>query len=139
MADELVLDFKDAPGLPAHAASEGTLIVLGILCAMFSPSHPNLILLDDIDRALHPKAQHDLVAGIRTALAAAPNLQIVATTHSPYLVDALQPEEVVVLARRQDGAVAAKRLSEHPKARMLDVLTTGEFWTAEGEDWVAQP
>jgi hypothetical protein len=38
---------------------------------------------------------------------------------------------------RATTAVAAKRLSDHPKARLLDVLTTGELWAAEGEDWVA--
>ncbi len=139
IADELVLDFKDAAGLPGHAASEGTLLVLGILCAIYGPSRPKLLLLDDIDRALHPKAQRELLAGLRAALDAAPDLQIVATTHSPYLVDALDRDQVVMLARRSDGAVAAKRMSEHPKIDMLDVLTTGELWTAEGEDWVAQP
>jgi predicted ATPase len=137
VGDELVLDFVDARELPAHAASEGTLLVLGILAALMGPARPKLVLLDDIERALHPKAQRDLVAGIRKLLGASSDLQILATTHSPYLADALTPEELVVLGRTHDGSVAARRLSEHPKAqKYLDVLTTGEFWSAEGEDWV---
>ncbi|HSO00470.1 MAG TPA: AAA family ATPase [Candidatus Nanopelagicales bacterium] len=136
IADELLIDFEDAKALPAHAASEGTLIVLGILAALHGGTAPRLLLLEDIERALHPRAQRDLVEGLRTALAAAPDKQIIATSHSPYLVDALQPDEVVVLARERGGAVVARRLSEHPKAKLLDVLTTGEFWAAEGEEWV---
>lgn len=137
VADELLLDYEDASDLPAHLASEGTLLVLGILCAIFSPSRPNLILLDDLDRGLHPKAQAELLTGLRSALLAAPDLQIVATTHSPYLVDDLRPEELVFLTRGPDGVVGARRMTEHPKAAMLDVLTTGELWTSEGESWAA--
>jgi predicted ATPase len=138
-ADELLLDYVDARELPAHAASEGTLLVLGILCAMYSPTRPNLLLLDDIDRGLHPTAQNELLKGLYAALEVAPDLQIVGTSHSPYLVDALEPSDVVVLARRANSAVAAKRLSEHPKADLLDVLSTGELWTAEGESWATAP
>jgi putative AbiEii toxin of type IV toxin-antitoxin system len=136
IADELVLDFADAAGLPAHAASEGTLLVLGILATLCGPAAPRLLLLEDVERALHPKAQQDLIAGLRAALDVAPETQILATSHSPYLVDALAPEEVVVLGRGADGQVAARRLSEHPKAQLLSVLTSGELWTAEGEGWV---
>lgn len=139
IADELILDFDDAPGLPAHAVSEGTLLVIGILAAISGVSAPRVLLLEDLERALHPRAQQDFVATLRVALDLAPEMQIIATTHSPYLVDALRPEEIIVLARSTDGAIAARRLSEHPKAKLLDVLTTGEFWTAEGEDWVNEP
>jgi predicted ATPase len=139
IADELLLDFDDAAGLPAQAASEGTLVVLGILAALQGPSPAGLLLLDDLERGLHPKAQRDLVVELRKALATMPDAQIVATTHAPYLLDELSPEEVVVLGRAASGAVTARRLADHPKARLLDVLTTGEFWAAEGEDWVATP
>lgn len=136
VADELVLDFADAAGLPAHAASEGTLIVLGILATLYGPATPGLLLLEDIERALHPQAQKGLVDAVKLALVERPETQIVATTHSPYLVDALAPEEVVVLGRGPTGDVAARRLSDHPRAqKLLEVLTAGELWTAEGEDW----
>jgi predicted ATPase len=139
ITDELVLDFEDAAALPAHTASEGSLIALGILAALHGPARAQIVLIDDLERGLHPKAQRDLVGGIRAALDMAPDTQVVATTHSPYLVDALEPDEVVVLGRGRDGVIAAKRLSDHPKARLLDALTTGEFWTAEGEEWVGTP
>ncbi|MEO5728230.1 MAG: AAA family ATPase [Byssovorax sp.] len=64
IADELLLDFVDATGLPAQVASEGTLIVLGILATVYGPSAPRLLLLEDVERALHPKAQRDLIAGL---------------------------------------------------------------------------
>ena len=135
--DELLLDFDDVKGLPARHASEGTLMVLGILAAIHGPSPSKLLLLDDLERALHPQAQRDLVGLLRKVVDRIPEVQILATCHSPDLVDGLDPEQVVVLGRRADGVVAAKRLADHPQAKLLDALTTGELWSAEGEDWVA--
>lgn len=128
VGDELVLDFKGASGLPAHAASEGMLIALGILTVLYGSAAPRLLLLDNIERAIHPKVQRDLVAGLRVALAAMPETQIIATSHSPYLVDAFAPEEIVLLGHKQDGEVAARRLSDCHEAKWLSVFTTGELW-----------
>ena len=59
------------------------------------------------------------------------------TTHSPYIVDEVQASEVWVFNTNAKGYVESARLSDHPDAeRALEVLTTGEFLSAEGEDWV---
>lgn len=139
VADEILLTFADAATLPAGAASEGTLVTIGMLAAIYAEPRPRVLLVDDIDRALHPFAQRSLIEALRRALEVAPDVQVVATTHSPYLVDALDAEEVVVLGRSAGGPVRAMRLSEHPARRHLESLTTGEFWSAEGESWVAAP
>jgi len=43
-------------------------------------------------------------------------LQIVATSHSPYLIDELNDDEVWVLNLRDDGTAAAACLADHPDA-----------------------
>lgn len=133
---ELRLDFSDATSLPAHAASEGTLLVLGFLAALYAPSRPQLILMDDIDRALHPRAQRVFAQQLK-ALQSKMGVQIVATTHSPFMVDAFEANQIVVLLRdRRTKQIVAHRLSEHPEAdRLLDALRTGEFWLARGEQF----
>ncbi len=137
IADELVLDMSSGDALPPAALSEGTLIVLGLLAVLVGPDCPSLVLIDDIDQALHPRAQSQLVTLLRALIKARPGLQIIATSHSPYLIDALDPGEVWVLAARPDGIAAAACLAEHPDAeRFQDVLRTGEFLSAVGEDWV---
>ena len=67
-----------------------------VLSAVLGPESPQLVLLDDIDKALHPQAQKELVRVIRAILAQFPELQIVATSHSPYLVDEFAADEVWV-------------------------------------------
>jgi predicted ATPase len=136
---ELRFDFIGARDIPASEVSEGTLLVLGVLTAARGGNSPRLVLLDDIERALHPRAQRQFVGYLRTILDGAPGLQIVATSHSPYLVDAFSLEEVVVLGFRKDWTAAARRLSDHPDAkRAMEVLSTGEFLAAEQEDWVVE-
>jgi len=120
----------------ARHASEGTNLVLGILLALVSTSGPTTILLDDIQRGLHPRAQADVLTAIRGLLSRDPTLQVIATTHSPYLVDELQAEEVAVVVQRE-GRAYVRSLSDHPDAdRWKGELRTGEFWSAVGEDWV---
>jgi hypothetical protein len=75
---------------------------------------------------------------VRRILDTVPDLQIVATTHSPYVVDEVPPEHVWVLALDAAGISRARRLTDHPDAkRRLKILTGGELWSAQDEStWV---
>lgn len=133
----ILLDLVGAEGIPSQGASEGTLLVLGLLGVLFSAPRPKLILLDDLDRALHPKAQKDLVAQLRTLLERDPELQIIATSHSPYLVDHLDPKEVRLSTVLPDGTIRFGALTQHPDFdRWKDAMRLGEFWSTVGESWV---
>ncbi len=136
MGQELIFDMKSGDGLPATAVSEGTLVVLAVLTLVYG-SNADLIMLDDVELGLHPKAQRDLIRQLRRIQETHPKLQIIVSTHSPYVVDEFKAEDVWVFAPDKEGCAVIKRLSEHPDAkRALEVLTTGEFWSAEGEPWV---
>jgi predicted ATPase len=140
VGSKLYFDFRGAPGVPAHGASHGTLIVLALLAVLHGSSRPDLILLDDFDHALHPRAQMDLVRMIKQLLTLDEfkDVQVVATTHSPYMLDELEPSDVQVFALRDDGTVASKRLSEHPDAeRTRGALASGQLWSLDPErNWV---
>lgn len=55
-----------------------------------------LVLIDEIDAHMHPEWQRRLPTKIRELF---PNLQIVASTHSPLIVPSLESEEIIRLAR----------------------------------------
>jgi predicted ATPase len=137
VGQEIVLDMNTGDRIPAHAISEGTMLTLGLLTVLMNPKQPNLVLLDDIEQGLHPKAQRELITVFKQIIQANPNLQIIFTTHSPYIIDELEPSQVHVLSNSKSGFTYVKRLDEHPDAEWAkQTLTTGEFWNAEGEDWV---
>jgi predicted ATPase len=135
----LLFDTVGADSLPASQVSEGTLLVLGLLAALHAPGRPNLVLLDDLDRGLHPKAQKELVALLRGLLETNPDLQLIATTHSPYLLDCTEPNEVRMTVLQDDGATACAPLASHPKfKKWKDEMAPGEMWSLFGEKWVAE-
>ena len=140
VGDEIIFDTTSASEIPAYAMSDGTLLVLGMIALMHSPESPRLILLDDIERGLHPLAQMRLMKTLKV-FAEQHDIQIIITSHSPYIIDALEAKDVWVMNIDEQGISRTRRLSEGPNAEWaLKVLTTGEFLDAEGEDWVlAEP
>lgn len=137
--DVLLFDFRGVSAVPARSASDGTLIVLGLLTAIIASDGPKLILLDDLDHRLHPKAQMDLVGLIRELLDQFPDLQIIATAHSPYILDKLKPNEVRVMALKDDGSAVCKPITDHPDfERWKESMSPGEFWSTFYEDWLSK-
>ena len=134
--NELVFDIDDAKGIPGDLAGEGTLLALGLLTALGGVDRPGVALLDDIDMRLHPKAQGELVNIIRSLLAEGVTKQFIGTTHSPFFLQHLRPEEIVVVDNTSDGSIA-RRLDTHPEFdKWKDTMGLGEFWSWAGESWV---
>jgi predicted ATP-binding protein involved in virulence len=55
---------------------------------------PGVVLIDEIDLHLHPTWQQVVLENLRTIF---PNLQFIATTHSPFIVQTLRDGELVPL------------------------------------------
>ncbi|MBL8922175.1 MAG: AAA family ATPase [Myxococcaceae bacterium] len=139
-AYELEFEFAGGARLRGVDVSEGTLISLAVLALAHHSPGTRIVLLDDIDRALHPAAQRSLVAQLRAVLQARPDLKIVCTSHSPYLVEHFEAHEVRVLGRsKKTGDTVCKRLDQHPEwERYKRYLDTGSYWMSVGEDWVGE-
>jgi predicted ATPase len=105
--------------IPARDLSQGTLIALALLTLAYLPDPPSLIGLEEIDRGLHPRLLRRLQDALyrltypESCGESRPPIQVVATTHSPYLLDLYRehPEEVV-LARKEGLEVEMKRLTD---------------------------
>jgi hypothetical protein len=66
-----------------------------------------------------------------------PELQIVASTHSPFLLREVAAEEEVRVLGQTEVGVRCRTLTEHPEyERRKTVPSTGEIWANLGEDWV---
>jgi predicted ATP-binding protein involved in virulence len=51
-------------------------------------------IIDEIDAHLHPKWQQRIIPGLRALF---PNVQIIATTHSPFVVESVAPQSIFKL------------------------------------------
>jgi energy-coupling factor transporter ATP-binding protein EcfA2 len=138
---QVVLDFDFARSVAADQVSEGTLLLLGLLTVIgVGADRPMTVMLDDLDRALHPRAQRKLVEHLHQLLAERRGLQIIATSHSPYLVEHLAYEEVLAMTQApDDGRSVIAPLAEHPDAaRWREEMSAGEFWSTVGEHWLLE-
>ena len=105
--------------IPATALSQGTLIGLALLTLAYLPDPPSLVGLEEIDRGLHPRLLRHLQDALyrlsypESCGETRPPIQVIATTHSPYLLDLYRehPEEIV-LAQKEGLEVQMKRLTD---------------------------
>jgi len=108
----LVLQVKDAPfdkPIMAKYASDGTLKMLAYLTVLYDPTPPLFIGIEEPENQLHPRLLEGLAEECRGASA---NTQLMVTTHSPFFVNGLRPEELWVLYRDDEGYTQAIRTSD---------------------------
>jgi predicted ATPase len=116
--------------VPADNLSQGTLYTLALLAIAHDPTPPAIVCIEELDRGLHPR----LLRGVRDVLYRlsypsdyghdrAP-VQVIATTHSPLMLDLFRdhPEEVVI-ADKVGRAATFARLAD--RADLADLLTEG--------------
>jgi predicted ATPase len=108
----LLLQIKDAPfeqPVLSRFASDGTLKMLAYLVVLYDPSPPQFIGIEEPENFLHPRLLNELAEECRAATARS---QLLVTTHSPFFLNAMRPEEVRVLYRDAEGFTQAVRASE---------------------------
>ena len=113
--------------LSAIRMSDGTLKFLSLLAALFHPTPPPLMCIEEPETGLHPDALQ-LVA--EALIEASQSMQLIVTTHSEALVDALtdQPETVLVCERDFDNGTQMKHLSKEHLKQWLEHYTLGQLW-----------
>ena len=108
----LLLEIKDAPfekPILAKFASDGTLKMLSYLTLLYDPDPPKLVGIEEPENHLHPRILPELAEECRNASG---RTQLMVTTHSPFFVNGLRPEEVWVLSRDEKGYTQARRAAD---------------------------
>ena len=114
--------------IPATRLSDGTLRYLCLLSVLLSPQPPPLVVIEEPEIGLHPDLLPTLSDLLRLA---SKRTQLVVTTHSDVLVDALTDEpESVVICEKHDGQTEMRRLERNDLAKWLENYRLGELWTS---------
>jgi predicted ATPase len=113
--------------VPATRLSDGTLRYLCLLAILCHPTPPPLVCIEEPELGLHP----DILPHLATLLSeASARTQLIVTTHSDILVDALTdaPESILV-CEKHDGATTLRRLDGAELQPWLERYRLGELWT----------
>ncbi len=93
--------------VPGWLLSTGTLRILALLALLRHPEPPPLIIIEEIENGLDPSSVHLIVNEIRNAVEEG-RTQIIITTHSPYLLDLLLLEHIVLVERIEGKPVFSR-------------------------------
>jgi predicted ATPase len=133
----VLLRFNDgAFGDPffAQQMSDGTLKVFAYLLLLEDPDPPPFICIEEPENGLYHKLLDALAQEFRLHATGKKNApQIFVTTHQPYFVDALAPEEVWILEKGMDGYSNVRRVSELQDVKNLvtEGLPLGGLWCSD--------
>jgi predicted ATPase len=136
----LLLQIKDAPfsqPVLAKFASDGTLKMLAYLVLLHDPLPPPFIGIEEPENFLHPRLLPELAEECRTASA---HTQLLATTHSPFFLNSVRPNEVRVLWRDEFGYTRAQCVNDLPgiKDFVENGALLGHLWM-EGQLGAGDP
>lgn len=118
----------------AQQLSDGTLKVFAYMLLLEDPDPPPFICIEEPENGLYHKLLDTLAKEFRAHASGKKNAsQIFVTTHQPYFVDALSPEEVWILDKGADGFSTIRRASELPIVRNLvaEDLPLGGLWYSD--------
>jgi len=127
---------EDGDWISADNLSQGTLYLLAVLTLGHDPDPPGVVCLEEADRGVHPR----LLREVRDSLyrlsyplvekgGRAP-VQVIATTHSPYLLDLFSDHlDEIVLSNKQGNAATFERLSERSDVlELMKEAHLGDLW-----------
>ena len=112
---------KDGETLDLSQLSDGERSFLAIVCdlgrrlALANPLLENplhgtgVVLIDDLELHLHPKWQREVREKLRSTF---PNIQFIATTHSPFVIQDLRPGELINLDLKEPVEYADKSIED---------------------------
>ncbi len=118
-------DFK----VPGWMLSTGTLRMLALLALLRHPNPPPLIVVEEIENGLDPRSIHLIIEEIRIAVQSGIT-QVILTTHSPYLLDLLTLEHLVLVERDAKGQPRFTRPADNVDlARWAQEFAPGKLYT----------
>lgn len=108
----LLLQIKDAPfdrPVMSRYVSDGTLKMLSYLVVLMDPDPPQFIGIEEPENFLHPRLLPELAEECRSA---SEQSQMLVTTHSPFFLNSVKPEEIRVIYRAENGYSDVKRTAD---------------------------
>ena len=94
---------KNKP-IPGWLLSSGTLRVLALLAMFETPSKPSVLFIDEIENGLDPRTIGLLLSQIESVFNDK-SMQVIVTTHSPFFLDMVPLESVIVSEKFEGGSI----------------------------------
>ena len=105
--------------------SDGTLRFLLLECIFYNTQRGNLVGIDEPERGLHPDMIRSVAEMVKMA---ARQTQIIAATHSPYLLNQFELEDILVFEKDDNNATTVHRKCEEDFPEWEGEYLPGQMW-----------
>lgn len=103
--------------IPAWMLSEGTRRITAILALLQRDPPPSLLCIEEVENGLDPWTVQAVLSHLQSA--ARSGVQVLLTTHSPWVLDHVSLDSITQV-RRKDGQAIYERFSERPEVQAYD-------------------
>lgn len=119
---------ESAYEIPGWLMSSGSLRVLPLIATLLDPDPPSVIFIEEVENGLDPRTV-GLVVDLMRAAAKSGRTQVIATTHSPYLLDMLDLDDVLLCERGPKGPAFSWPASRKEMKAWRDRFMPGKLYT----------
>ena len=132
----LEIQLTSGERVPAELMSEGMLLYLGF-AAIPHIAPTSLLLVEEPENGLHPARIAEVLGILREV---SKTTQVVIATHSPLVVNELEPDEVSVVTRRPEEGTKVTPIAETPNFEERSrVYALGELWLSYADGTFEEP
>jgi predicted ATPase len=124
----LVENTKNSRPLPGWLLSSGTLRVLALLSVFDQPEKPPVLFIDEIENGLDPRTIGLLLSQIESVFSEK-SMQVIATTHSPYFLDLVPLESIIVSEKTNEGSTYYLPKNENSLKLWKEKFSPGKLYT----------
>lgn len=109
----LMIKYTNGLVAPSWTVSDGTLMLLALTIPAYLQDFRGVFLIEEPENGIHPGA----IETIFQSLSSVYDAQVFMATHSPILLSAAKPEQILCFAKTESGAVDIVRGDRHPALR----------------------
>jgi predicted ATPase len=125
--------------IPGDRLSTGVRMLFFFVALAHHPDPPDVVLIEEPENGVHPKRLKEIVEllrGLSHGELSGHPVQVILSTHSPYLLDhiRLPEDQVLVFTREVDGQRTAQEADDQRLKAFLDEFMLGEVWFNQGEE-----
>lgn len=106
----LMIRYQGGIEVPSWMVSDGTLRMLALTLPAYLQDFQGIYLIEEPENGIHPRA----IETVFQSLSSVYDAQVLVATHSPVILNIVDPEQVLCFAKTAEGATDIVRGSEHP-------------------------
>jgi predicted ATPase len=109
----LVIDYVNGASVPSWLVSDGTLRLLALTIPAYLKDLKGVLLIEEPENGIHPKAMETVIQSLTSIYQG----QVLIATHSPVVINQLQPKQILCFAKNEEGATDIVSGDLHPRLR----------------------